>query len=95
MDNSSEGSKLPSLLISARRYHENRELEPQSSAELILQWAMAYEVTNYNFYNALESIKGQVQAHFRQLTGQRPEGPDSRYSPFNPFSAWEGTRKTR
>ena len=27
MDNSSEGSKLPSLLISARRYHENRELE--------------------------------------------------------------------
>jgi len=27
MDNFSEGSKLPSLLISARRYHENRELE--------------------------------------------------------------------
>jgi hypothetical protein len=52
--------------------------------EQIRQWALSCEVNHYNFYYPLLKIKEEAYTMFRQRTKQRPQGPDSPYSLFNP-----------
>lgn len=56
--------------------------EPEE--DRILEWAISCEVNNYNFYYALLEIKQKAYRMFQRRTGQRPKGPDTLYSPFNP-----------
>jgi hypothetical protein len=59
-----------------------------ASAEenLILQWAISCEVNNFKFYNRLLHVRKKAYEWFFKATqGQRPKGPDSLYSPFNPL----------
>jgi hypothetical protein len=62
-----------------------RDLYGQQEQE-ILQWAISCEVNNFNFYYPLLLIKEKAYKLFSERTnGQRPKGPDSRYSPFHPL----------
>jgi hypothetical protein len=72
---------LPQLL--SREDHN--WLEHTSPAYRLLRMAISCEVTNFNFYNALRSVKGTANDAFRyRAGGQYPKDPDSQYSPFNP-----------
>lgn len=55
----------------------------------ILEWAIHCEVAyleqSLERYNALKDWKDRYHDTFSQITdGQRPKGPDTSYSPFNP-----------
>jgi hypothetical protein len=60
----------------------------------ILEMAISCEITNFNYYDHLQTLKEFVYDKFDDLTatpgqsgtGQRPRGPDTFYSPFNPES---------
>jgi hypothetical protein len=49
----------------------------------ILEMAVSCEVSNFNFYDHLQTIKDLAYEAFEALTGQRPRGSDTMYSPFN------------
>jgi hypothetical protein len=59
--------------------------------KMILEWAIACEVNNFEFYYPLLQAKEAAYAYFKEATtsptapkGLSPRGPDSLYSPFNP-----------
>ena len=51
--------------------------------ELILQWAVSCERNFLEFYAPLRRARDVAHEYFLEKTGQRPEGPDSSYSPFS------------
>jgi hypothetical protein len=51
--------------------------------EKILQWAITCEVENYAFYRPLLVAKKDAYEYFELVTGDKPIGPDSPYSPLN------------
>jgi hypothetical protein len=57
----------------------------QAAEKEIVEWAISCEVNNYNFYYPLLEIKEEAYRMFERRTTQRPKGPDSLYSPFNPL----------
>jgi hypothetical protein len=56
----------------------------QAKDEMLLEWALSCEVSNFEFYYPLWYAKKVAYNFFYQETGQEPKGPDSLYSPFNP-----------
>ncbi|MGE3537905.1 MAG: hypothetical protein AB7N91_10790 [Candidatus Tectimicrobiota bacterium] len=71
------------LLDEFKRQDLARDLS-DSAREQILRWALSCEVNHVNFYATLWQIKKAAYELFQEHTGQRPQGPDSLYSPFNP-----------
>jgi hypothetical protein len=49
----------------------------------ILEMAISCEVAHVNYYHHLQDVKDRVYETFDFLTGQRPQDPDTFYSPFN------------
>jgi len=49
----------------------------------ILQWAVSCERDFIEFYDPLRRARDVAHEYFFEKTGQRPEGPDSAYSPFS------------
>ncbi len=89
---------LPSAAASVPPLDPSRETLPQllshstgrsgvapHDVDRILEWALSCEVNNYNFYYTLLEVKQKTYRLCQQRTGQRPKGPDSLYSPFNPL----------
>jgi hypothetical protein len=57
-----------------------------AAEDLILRWAISCEVNNFKFYNRLLHVRKKAyEWFFKETQGQRPKGPDSLYSPFNPL----------
>ena len=70
--------------LKKRHFNEKDSVEDAKEAE-ILQWAISCEVNNYKFYAQLLHARDVAYRKFHELTQQRPKGPDSLYSPFNPL----------
>ena len=49
----------------------------------VLEMAISCEVAHVNYYHHLQNVKERAYATFDFLTGQRPQDPDTFYSPFN------------
>jgi hypothetical protein len=72
----------------------NKAIESQSTSDTepkldtkertILQWALSCERNFLEFYAPLRRARDMAHKYFLEKTGQRPEGPDSSYSPFSP-----------
>ena len=62
------------------------EIGPEQTEKesMILDWAISCEANNLRFYANLLRARNKAYKFFEEKTGQRPEGPDSLYSPFNP-----------
>lgn len=67
--------------ILAEQPIQNLNLSP--AERHILEMAISCEVAHVNYYHHLQDVKDRVYDTFDFLTGQRPQGPDTFYSPFN------------
>jgi hypothetical protein len=85
----------PSIPLAPSRSIPEQLFEPDELDALgeqgrtILEWAISCEVADFVRYNTLEAIKDYVYAEFSkfaEIAGQRPKGPDTKYSPFNQSS---------
>jgi hypothetical protein len=87
----------PSRALEPARAIDEQLFEPDELAmldaqkRLILQWAIHCEVAylerSFEQYKALKDWKDRYHTEFsRIMNGQRPKGPDTNYSPFNPGS---------
>ena len=65
--------------------HQRNSDLTQKKEDMILEWAISCEVNNYEFYNTLARVRNEAYSFFLNKTGQRPKGPDTLYSPFNPL----------
>jgi hypothetical protein len=77
--------KLPQQNFDFEALRSQRNNTASTEEDLILQWAISCEVNNFEFYKRLlDASKAAYEWFFREK-GQRPKGPDSLYSPFNPL----------
>jgi hypothetical protein len=68
-----------------RQHFNEKDIIEKEKETTILRWAISCEVNNFKFYEQLLRAREEAYQKFYEWTQQRPKGPDSLYSPFNPL----------